>query len=222
MSKILKSVTSKNGNKIDLIEIENPHKKDLKINEKSKILLIIGVFHGDEIDGEFLINKFLLSNKSNFTNRILVIPCLNPDGKFLKTRQNSNKVDLNRNFPTRNWILNNDPNYFGGTSPASEIETRFIIDILNEYTIDCILSLHAPYKVVNYDGPAIKIAEKISKITNYPLEENIGYPTPGSFGTYAGIEKQIPVITLELPENEPLENLWKTIKPVFEYFVNIS
>ena len=35
---------------------------------------------------------------------------------------------------------------------------------------------------------------KISDIMNYPVEPSIGYPTPGSFGTWAGIEKQIPTI----------------------------
>ena len=50
---------------------------------------------------------------------------------------------------------------------------------------------------------------------DYPVEASIGYPTPGSFGTYAGIERQIPTITLELDETCPVEDL---IKPVHEIF----
>ena len=77
-----------------------------------------------------------------------------------------------------------------------------------------------PYKVVNYDGPAESVAQEISKLIDYKVEENIGYPTPGSFGTYCGIEKNIPTITLELPENEDKEVLWNTNKALFNYIEN--
>lgn len=151
----------------------------------------------------------------------LFIPGLNPDGMMNNTRVNANGVDLNRNFPTKNWgedtsaAGDNPSDYFGGKSAASEIETRFLIDVIEEYKPSVILTLHAPYKVVNYDGPARDVAEKISKIINYPTEESIGYPTPGSFGTWAGVERNIPVITLELDEKIPVNEL---VKPVFEIF----
>ena len=44
------------------------------------------------------------------------------------------------------------------------------------------------------------IAQKISEITGYPIQEDIGYPTPGSFGTYCGVERKIPTITLEVSD----------------------
>ena len=81
-------------------------------------------------------------------------------------------------------------------------------EVLNDNKIDAILSIHAPFRVVNYDGPAEELAEKISKITGYKVQKDIGYPTPGSFGNYAGVERKIPTITLELPEDETNETLW--------------
>ncbi len=75
--------------------------------------------------------------------------------------------------------------------------------------------MHAPFKVVNYDGDGKNIAEEISDIIRYPVEANIGYPTPGSFGTWAGVEKGIPTITLELDEEVNVEELEK---PVFRIF----
>ena len=152
---------------------------------------------------------------------LLFIPCLNPDGMQLGRRTNANGVDLNRNFPTKNWgedtslAGDNPSNYFGGETPASEIETQFVIDVIEKYKPELIITLHAPYKVVNYDGPAKDTAEKISKIIGYPVEASIGYPTPGSFGTYAGVERQIPTITLELDETCPVEDL---IEPVHKIF----
>ena len=152
---------------------------------------------------------------------VLFIPCLNPDGLSSNTRTNANGVDLNRNFPTKNFgqdgssAGNNPENYYGGKEPASEIETRFVIDILEKYQPKLVITLHAPYKIVNYDGPAEAIAQKISDIIGYSVESSIGYPTPGSFGTYCGVERNIPTITLELDEEIPVEQLEQ---PVFEVF----
>ena len=184
------------------------HEICLTGNENHSNTLVIGVFHGDEPQGKFLIEEYIKQNPQSY---LLFIPCLNPDGLQLNQRTNSNGVDLNRNFPTKNWVLGEKDQFFGGHEPASEIETQFLIDTINEFMPDIILTLHAPYKVVNYDGPAKGLAEEISQIINYPVEENIGYPTPGSFGTYAGIERNIKTITLELDETCPVEEL---ISPV--------
>ena len=154
-------------------------------------------------------------------NRLLFIPCLNPDGKELKTRQNANLVDLNRNFPTKNWTLSEKDDYYGGQNPASEEETKFVIKIIETYHPYAILTIHNPYKIVNFDGPAQKMAQEFSLLNNYPLQEDIGYPTPGSFGTYCGIERKIPTITLELPDEEDIEKLWEENKKAFEYFMEL-
>lgn len=175
-------------------------------------VLVIGVMHGDEPQGEFLITEYL---KQNHNTKLAFIPTLNPDGKALNTRVNANGVDINRNFPTENWIKSERNEFFGGEYPASEIETQFLIDTVEYLQPKLILTLHAPFKVVNYDGNAKAIAQIISEIIKYPVEESIGYSTPGSFGTWAGIEKGIPTITLELDETVPVEELKE---PVFEIF----
>lgn len=209
----LKSTKTKLGNEVELLGNSNWK------------ALIIGVMHGDEPQGAYLINEYL---KNHNSENLLFIPCLNPDGMQMNKRTNANGVDLNRNFPTKNWGKNEGENatcddenssYYGGKSAGSEIETQFLIDTIEEFKPQIILTLHAPYKVVNYDGPAKEIAEKISKIINYPPEASIGYPTPGSFGTYAGVERQIPTITLELDEECPVENL---TNPVFKIFEEIK
>ncbi len=205
---ILKSTKTELKNDIKLIGKETSKNRPL----------IIGVFHGDEPQGKLLIEKYL----ENFDGEMLFIPCLNPDGMTLNKRTNANNVDLNRNFPTQNWGQDgsaagkNASDYFGGKSPASEVETKFVIEIIEEFKPSIILTLHAPYKIVNYDGPAKEIAEKISNIINYPVEKNIGYPTPGSFGTYVGIERNIPTLTLELDEICPIEDLISPVHKIFD------
>lgn len=215
--KVIKKTYSKNNNEIVLIEHSD--------NNFDKTILIIGVVHGDEPQGKILIENYL-KNNSKTKNRLLFIPCLNPDGLLNNTRQNANLVDLNRNFPTKNWVVNVSNNsgqnseYFGGETPVSEIETKFIVEILEEFSPDIILTLHAPYKVVNYDGPAKKIAEKISEIINYPVQSDIGYSTPGSFGTYAGVEKNIPTITLELDEEIDVKKLITPVNKIFDFLAS--
>lgn len=200
---ILESTKTKLNNGIQLIGNETV--------EKGNCILIIGVVHGDEPQGEFLIKNFLEQN--NIPKNLLFIPALNPDGLVLETRTNANEVDINRNFPTNNWVLGERNRYFGGEKPNSEIETQFVINVIEKYAPKLIITLHTPFKIVNFDGDAQDISEKIAKIFNYPVEASIGYPTPGSFGTWAGIEKQIPIITIEMDEECPQEKL---IKPFAE------
>ena len=205
--KVLKRTITKNENELLL------YGESFSVNPK----LIIGVVHGDEPQGEKLINRYIEETSSG----MLFIPSLNPDGKILGTRTNSSGVDLNRNFPTKNWERTPKDRYYGGDTPESEVETRFLIDVIEEYKPSVILTLHTPYKIVNYDGPAKEVSENISKIIDYPVEESIGYPTPGSFGTYAGVERNIPTITLEMDEEEKFEILYPKIKKIFEYLESL-
>lgn len=201
--KKFEQIKTNQGNEVALIGLSD------KINQ----VLVIGVVHGDEPQGEYLINRYISEFKKD---GVLFIPCLNPDGMALGIRTNSNGVDLNRNFPTQNWILAERDKYFGGESPASEVETRFLVKIIEKYKPSAIITLHTPYKIVNYDGPAEELAQMVSDIFGYPVELSIGYSTPGSFGTYAGVERKIPTITLEMDEEIEVEELYPPAKAVFD------
>jgi protein MpaA len=60
----------------------------------------------------------------------------------------------------------------------------------------------------NYDGPARQIAEEMSRHNGYPATATIGYATPGSLGSWAGKDLQIPMITLELPRRLAGSQAW--------------
>ena len=177
-----------------------------------KNIFVIGVVHGDEPMGEFFINEYLKNKNRRLKNNLYYIPRLN----FSNTRKNKNNVDINRNFPCKNWKLTSfSDDYFGGFEPNSETETQFIVGLMKEINFDAVVTIHAPYKIINFDGEnnplTIPLAQKISDILGYPLQKDIGYPTPGSLGTY-GAERNIPVITVECDETIP----WNIIYPDFE------
>src|SRR5574344_2336004 len=168
-------------------------KKKITSNKEAKNILLIGVFNGDEPQGEYIINSFLDDIKNlNLKNNLIYINNLNEAGKISNTRQNINGVDLNRNFPTKNWSKSEKNDFYGGDFAGSENETSFLVELINSTVFDAILTIHAPYKIVNYDGDAFNLAKIISKLVSYPVQKNIGYPTCGSFGTYCGIERKIP------------------------------
>ncbi|MBR2068532.1 MAG: hypothetical protein IJ877_02100 [Candidatus Gastranaerophilales bacterium] len=195
-------------NSIQLIKLEN--------SDYNKKILIIGVFHGDEPQGEYFINSYLKNSPQSGVNSLYFIPRLN----FNNVRQNFNGVDLNRNFPAKNWVLGEKNDYFGGYEPNSEYETQYLVKLIDENNFDAIITIHSPYKTVNYDGPAKDLARFISKILGYPVSSDIGYATPGSFGTYCGKERNIPTITIEIDENEDIELLNSKFADLFNRLKN--
>jgi len=211
---LIKSIILKSKEKIELFKIKSK-------KSEYKNVLITGVFHGEEPQGYYAIKNFFDSrNFENVKNNLYIIPCLNPDGMKKNKRQNANGIDLNRNFPSQNWEkTDKNSEYYGGDAPSSEEETKFMTEIIENIKPDFILTMHSPYAVVNFDGPAKNEAKKISDIMKYPVQNDIGYPTPGSFGTYCGIERNIPTVTLELDENEKQEIINKKLSIVFEFLL---
>lgn len=173
--------------------------------------LVFGGIHGDEENSSVMAERLVEHLRANpqFTanRRILVIPRANPDGLARGTRGNINKVDLNRNFPASNFKRSNRH----GGQPLSEPESRAIAQVVNTHRPSLIFSLHSianGAKCNNYDGPAQAIAQLMSRFNSYAAKGSIGYPTPGSFGSWAGKDKGIATITLEIPKSMPGNTGW--------------
>ncbi len=213
----IKSTTSLKGHEIAFYELLN--------DKKLPNIFFLGVFHGDETEGEYAIRKFMAELEQNCPKNcrynLYFLPCLNPDGKELKTRFNANKVDLNRNYPTANFKNETQTLTYKKVkcgTPASETETKFMIDLVETYQPAMIISVHSDLHLIDYDGPARDLALMYADKTGYKFVESVGYETPGSFGTWAGIEKQIPLITLETwhgGTDEEKEKIWQELRPAF-------
>jgi protein MpaA len=199
-----------------------------KVGSTGKKILLIGCIHGNEKAGIFLSVKVLneIFSNNKLTNTLLCIPTADPDGNVLDKRTNSNKIDINRNFPATNWVrtdsakLKKDKKpFWGGTYSASEMETQFILKIDSLYHPDALIILHQFMDCVQYDGTGMPLAEFISKRTGQKLLDNIGYKTEGSIGSYFGDDKRKEVVTIEIPENpsDSLQlNIVKTLVDVIK------
>lgn len=172
-------------------------------NPNGKRILTFALIHGDEGPSGAVARAWMERlNKISPQNSWRIIPVLNPDGWEKRTRVNANKIDLNRNFPTKNWkeesthrwevVEDKDPRRFPGTTAASEPETRCAISHIDEFNPTFIISVHTPFGVLDFDGPRMKFPE-YSDLPWFSLGN-----FPGSMGRYMWGERQIPVLTIEL------------------------
>ena len=175
--------------------------------------LIFAGIHGDEVSSVALARNFiddLMNHPIDFGRHpVVIIPVANPDGYALNRRENVRGVDCNRNFPARNWKPMKGKR--SGARPLSEPEADAVYRVVEQYQPRQIISIHSirgERYCNNYDGPARDLAELMNRYNGYPAQANIGYPTPGSFGSWAGVDLGYPVITLELPRGIDAKSAW--------------
>lgn len=197
--------SSRNGFPILLRSI--PAAKPGKQREPVRVLLLGGI-HGDELTAGAIVFHWMqwLNTPAAQEFHWHVAPVVNPDGLLAAKPQrvNANGVDLNRNFPTPGWeqdakrywmrTTGSDPRRFPGQSPLSEPETRWLNDEMERFQPHVIISVHAPFGVLDFDGPAKKAPRRFGRL----YFSRVGV-YPGSLGNYGGMHKNVPVITIELP-----------------------
>ena len=166
-------------------------------NHGPKILILGGV-HGDEYEGIALATSFVEKLDTKIKSELTVVPTLNVDGMLKNTRCNARGVDLNRNLPTKDWTNKvYKKRYNPGLEPNNQSENRALTNHIKNKKPDLIISLHSFEPMININGDCVEIAKMLQKYTGYEIKDYIGYPTPGSLGTY-GVENSIPVVTYEI------------------------
>ncbi len=174
----------------------------------------MGGIHGDEPEGARLVHDFIKAaetNASHFQSCVLAIPNFNPDGLKINERTNGRGVDLNRNFPVRDWSPHiKAPRYNPGPQPCSENETKFLVDLIKKEKPYLLIHCHTYLPQICYTGERSKPwAEMLGRNFPHPVTPDIGYPTPGSLGQYCDLELEIPCLCLELPENVEQKQAWE-------------
>ena len=130
-------------------------------------VLLIGGIHGDEYSSVSICFRWMEFLDQDPTNAFewIVVPAANPDGLLQKKsqRQNARGVDLNRNFPTGDWNRlalaqwrsrsKENPRRYPGAYAASEPEVLWLLQQIREFQPDVVIAIHAPYDLLDYDGP---------------------------------------------------------------------
>lgn len=184
-------------------------------------MLIMAGIHGEEPETTSVLSRAMRSMVAPM-NQCGVILAANPDGLCRGTRGNARGVDLNRNFPsadwrpdavTHRWTLEeaSDVLLSPGNAPGSEPETSALLDWLGVWRPASVVALHAPLACID-DPAGSPLGTWLSERTGLPLVETVGYPTPGSFGSWAG-EQAVPLVTYEL-ERLSMEHLSNQHAPV--------
>jgi len=188
-------------------------------------VLVIGGIHGDEFSSVSMLFRWM-GKLDQFHSGMFhwrFVPSSNPDGllKRKSQRQNVNGVDLNRNFPTADWenlalsfwvkeSLRN-PRRYPGPNSASEPETQWLVNQIDVFKPDVIISMHAPYHLVDYDGPP-KAPDNLGSL----YLKKLGV-FPGSLGNYAGVDLNMPIVTVELqsagimPSTGEIDQMWRDL-----------
>lgn len=187
-------------------------------------VLIAGAIHGDELTAAALALRWIaLAEQAGRPVHWRFIPVLNPDGLLARpaTRTNGRGVDLNRNFPTPGWEKDaplywdkrtrRDPRRFPGHAALSEPESQFLHAQMAAFQPHLIVSIHAPYGVLDFDGP-LSPPERLGRL----WLDQVGI-FPGSLGNYGGVHRGMPVVTIELPHalNMPADaevrSMWRDL-----------
>jgi protein MpaA len=180
-------------------------------------LLVFAAIHGEEPETTWALSRALRQLTAP-PRHVAVVLAANPDGLLRGTRGNANGVDLNRNFPTSTWSPEpvasratidapRDVLLSPGTHAGSEPETQALLALIAELSPDAVIALHAPLACID-DANGSALGARLAERTAMPFVRDVGYATPGSFGTW-GQENHVPVITYEFPviANEDLMRL---------------
>jgi len=197
------------------------YQRDVVAQNPKIRVLVVGAIHGDELSSASLALHWIqhaVDTPANAHWRF--IPALNPDGLMARParRVNARGVDLNRNFPTPNWARDakiyweqrtrKDPRRWPGTSPLSEPESTYLHDEMLRFQPDLIVSIHAPYGMLDFDGPGVP-PPRLGRL----YLDQVGI-FPGSLGNYGGVHKGMPVVTIELvnaastPSDAEMRQMW--------------
>jgi hypothetical protein len=183
---------------------------DVKPQAATMRVLVVGAIHGDEPSSAAVAFHWIrLAAQMPVVSTPVIhwrfVPVLNPDGIFSQPprRVNGHGVDLNRNFSTPNWERDarlywekrtrKDPRRWPGPRPLSEPESRFLHEQMRDFKPQLIVSIHAPYGVLDFDGPVVP-PTRLGSLYLRPVGIY-----PGSLGNYGGVQSGMPVVTIELP-----------------------
>ena len=164
-------------------------------------LIVAGIHGGSEWNTIQLANELIEHINNNpdvipIDVTLYIIRNMNPDGEArehtVDGRVNNHGVDLNRNFPSKNWVADWDRDgcwvyrpTTGGAYGGSEPETRAIMNFIASHEIDALISYHSAALGVfpggvPWEEDSKRLASTLAFVTKYP------YPPTDTGCVYTG------------------------------------
>ncbi|MDB5165000.1 MAG: peptidase carboxypeptidase [Candidatus Saccharibacteria bacterium] len=182
------------------------------------MVLYVGAMHGNEQNTKQLLQKWIteLDTKPDDIpagRSIVVIPSTNPDGVAANKRENSNTIDLNRNFPANNWQTvvtlpggNNMPTNEGGPTALSEPESQALAYFVQTHRPRLVLTYHSHAAVVeaNDAGDSVNLGTIYASKSGYKaiptsaIGDTFDYSTTGAFEDWMNDKLGLPTLVVEL------------------------
>jgi protein MpaA len=132
-----------------------------------KKVVLFSTMHGNERDTRLALSG-LVNGSTVAGLDVWVVPVYNPDGFAAGSRRNARGVDLNRNY-SYGW-KDLDGNYESGSGPASEPETKAVMQFLRDVDPDWVLSFHQPLYGVDTDTKSPAFARKVAAALRLPTQ----------------------------------------------------
>ncbi len=174
---------------------------------ENQYLAVAGIHGGYEGNTVDLANQLIVyitghPEAINSGSTLYIIPDMNPDatarGRNVDARVNENGVDLNRNFPSSNWVADwdhencwNDRPTTGGAYGGSEPETRAVMGFIASHRILAMISYHSAALGifpggVPWEAASKDLARNLSRVTGYPYPpRDIGCIYTGTLADWA-------------------------------------
>lgn len=208
---------------------------------ENQYLIVAGIHGGYEGNGIALANELIVFISQHpdvipSGDTLYIIPDINPDaaarGRNADARVNANGVDLNRNFPTKNWVANwdhsncwNDRPTTGGTYGGSEPETKTVMNFIISHHIQAMISYHSAALGVfpggvPWEPESKQLARILAKQTGYPYPPiEIGCVYTGTLADWAVEHNVRAAVDMELSthQNTDFEQNLKALKALLGF-----
>jgi hypothetical protein len=183
--------------------------------------VFVGAIHGDEPLGGYCLSRLCDELIERPPGReTWIVPVLNVDGVAGGAQNNARDVDLNRNFAASSWSATHPPGCLPGAAPESEPETQVLAALVERVGAERLVALHSPYRALIWDGRGLALAEEMAARNGYEVRAGALQPRPGSFGDKYGKDRNLEVVTLEIPFLEEAE-AWQQNRAALRHAVDL-
>jgi murein peptide amidase A len=181
------------------------------VGSGSRRIYIIGGIHGDEPEGPAaasLLPEMLLESPDLANSTIRIVQDMNPDGGAAKTRTNTRRVDLERNWPAKDFRKDER----SGDRPLSELETIAIHKDLLAFKPDIVIvfqSANLPPSISSH-GSSPRVAHEFGAAARqvdprWRFNPASRIRVPGSIESLFGNDQGKVVFRVEFQRNRPAE-----------------